>query len=209
VRVTVGGAPPVEGQLPSAADVYTRQTMDLPLSVRAFVVLVPNESHHEDVTRLITPNNGHLLPMKVTLPAGATLSVVSADKGHEHTLTVQSGTTQVFTTGKLIFGGLSAPALLVPGSYLLIDGRWPWIRGEITVDEVPSEGTLLVGAFFLPANRLQDYRTLFPTNGFRIESEHMFSYGGKSHVLMIFSTDEELAVAGPKLQVLVRANSYD
>jgi hypothetical protein len=31
----------------------------------------------------------------------------------------------------------------------------------------------------------------------------------KNHVLMVFSTHEEVSVAGPKLQVLVKANSYD
>jgi hypothetical protein len=206
--VTVGGTPPVEEPLPSATDVYMSQAMDLPLSVRAFVFLVPNESHHEDVSRLISSNNGHLLPMRVTLPAGATLSVVSADNGHVHTLTVRSETAQVFDTGMLAYGALSAPVMLAPGNYSLIDGTWPWIRGEITVDEVRSEGTLLVGAFFLPEKRLAGYRNLFPMNGFRIESEYMFSYGGTKQVLIIFSTDEDLSQAGPKLEMLVRANSY-
>jgi glucose/arabinose dehydrogenase len=207
VTVTVGD-PPVAGAIPTAADVHTSQTMNLPSSVRSFVFLVPNESHHQDVTRLISATNGYLLPMKVTLPAGATVSVVSADNGHEHTLTVQSGTTQVFATGKLLYGALSAPATLAPGGYSLVDAHYPWIRGDITVGTAQSDGTLLVGAFFLPLNRLADYRSLFPANGFRIESEYMFSYGGRQQVLMIYSTNEDLSQAGPKLQALVKANSY-
>ena len=208
VSVAVGDSPPVEG-LPSAADVYMSQAMALPLSVRAFVILVPNNSHHEEVPRLITPNNGHLLPMRVTLPAGATMSVVNANNGHEHRMVVRTETAQVLDTGTLRYGDLSAPATLASGSYLLIDSKRPWIHGEITVDEVQSEGTLLVGAFFLPANRLQDYRVRFSMDGFNIESEHVFSHAGKNHVLLIFSTDEELTVAGPKLRALVRGNSYD
>ena len=121
VSVTVGGTPPVEEPLPSATDVYMSQAMDLPLSVRAFVFLVPNESHHEDVSRLITSNNGHLLPMRVTLPAGATLSVVSADNGHVHTLTVRSETAQVFDTGMLAYGALGA-GHAGPGQ--LLADRW-------------------------------------------------------------------------------------
>lgn len=202
VSVTVG-APPDVAQLPSAADVHMSQAMDLPLSVRAFVILVPNKSHHEDVQRLISATNGYLLPMKVTLPAGATLSVVNADNGYEHNLTVRTETTQVFDTGRLAYGDLSAPAVLIPGSYSLIDGRYPWIRGEITVGEVQSEGTLLVGAFFLPENHLDEYRNLFRMNGFRIESEHKFTYGGRQQVLVIFSTDEDISQAGPKLRLLV------
>ena len=147
--------------------------------------------------------------MKVTLPAGATLSVVSADNGHEHSLTVRSGTTRVFDTGRLAYGDLSAPAVLAPGSYSLIDGRYPWIRGEITVGEVPSEGTLLVGAVFLPEDRLDAYRNLFRMNGFRIESEHMFTYAGTQQVLVIFSTDEDLSQAGPKLRLLVTLDTLN
>ena len=205
VTVTVGAAPTL---LPTAADVWASQAMDLPRSVRAFVFLVPNESHHSDVTRLISPNNGWLLPMKVTLPAGATVSVVNADYGHKHTLNLRSGTVQVFTTGQLAFGALSPPASLAPGSYSLVDTTWPWIDGDVDVTDVPSEGTLLVGAFFLPESRLADYRSLFPANGFRIESEYVFTYGGKRQVLLIYSTEQDLSVAGPKLQALVKANSY-
>jgi hypothetical protein len=203
VTVTVGVQP-----LPTASEVHVSQAMVLPSSVRAFVFLVPNESHHQDVTRNISATNGYLLPMKVTLPAGATLSVVSGDNGHVHSLTVRSETAQVFATGTLAYGALSPPASLSPGSYTLIDGAYSWIRGEITVSDVPSGGTLLVGAFFTPQNRLADYRNLFPANGFRIESEHVFTYGGKVQVLIIYSTDQDLSQAGPKLQALVKANSY-
>ncbi|HSE62938.1 MAG TPA: hypothetical protein VLG15_04935, partial [Thermoanaerobaculia bacterium] len=203
VTVTVGVQP-----IPTASEVHASQAMVLPSSVRAFVFLVPNESHHQDVTRLISPTNGYLLPMKVTLPAGATVSVVNADNGHTHSLTVRSDTAQVFATGTLAYGALSPPASLSPGSYTLIDGAYSWIRGEITVGDAPSDGTLLVGAFFTPQNRLADYRSLFPANGFRIESEHVFSYGGKVQVLIIYSTDQDLSQAGPKLQALVKANSY-
>ena len=202
VSVTVG-APPDAAQLPSAADVHMSQAMDLPLSVRAFVILVPNKSHHEDVERLISATNGYLLPMKVTLPAGATLSVVNADNGYEHNLTVRTETTRVFDTGRLAYGDLSAPAVLAPGSYSLIDGRYPWIRGDIAVGEVQSEGTLLVGAVFLREDRLDAYRNLFRMNGFRIESEHTFTYAGTQQVLVIFSTDEDISQAGPKLRLLV------
>jgi hypothetical protein len=205
VTVTVGDQPIA---LPTADEVFVSQEMVLPSSVRAFVFLVPNESHHLDVTRLISATNGHLLPMKVTLPAGATMSVVNADFGHSHTLTVRKDTTQVFATGTLAFGALSPPATFVPGSYVLIDSAYSWIRGDITVSDVPSTGTLLVGGFFMPEKRLADYRSLFPANGFRIESEHLFTYGGKAQVLIIFSTDQDLSVAGPKLQALVKANSY-
>jgi hypothetical protein len=203
VTVTVGAQP-----LPTAAEVHVSQEMILPASVRAFVFLVPNESHHLDTSRNISATNGHLLPMKVTLPAGATMSVVSGDFGHVHTLTVKKDAVQVFATGTLAYGGLSAPLTVSPGSYTLIDSTWAWIKGDITVGDVPSNGTLLVGAFFLPDKRLADYRNLFPANGFRIESEHVFTWQGKTQVIIIFSTDQDLSVAGPKLQSLVKANSY-
>jgi len=203
VTVTVGAQP-----LPTAAQVHVSQEMILPASVRAFVFLVPNESHPLDPTRNIAATNGHLLPMKVTLPAGATMSVVSGDFGHVHTLTVKKDAVQVFATGTLAYGGLSAPLTVSPGSYTLIDSTWAWIKGDITVSDVPSNGTLLVGAFFLPDKRLADYRNLFPANGFRIESEHMFIWQGKTQYIIIFSTDQDLSVAGPKLQSLVKANSY-
>src|SRR4029077_7811703 len=142
------------------------------------------------------------LPMGVTLASGATVSVVSADVGHSHTLTVRNGTTQVFATGTLVYGALSAPVALAQGSYALIDGTWPWIHGNISVTDSVSDGTLLVGGFYLPAKRLPDYRTTCPANGFVIESEYAFSYQGSSQVLMIFSTNQDLSVAGPKLQAL-------
>src|SRR5262249_22588967 len=103
VTVSVDGisGPPLPTQLPTADQVFTTQTMSLPSSVRSFVFLVPNESHHNDVTRLISATNGWLLPLKATVPAGATVSVVSADFGHVHTLQFKSGATTLLDTGKL------------------------------------------------------------------------------------------------------------
>jgi hypothetical protein len=146
--------------------------------------------------------------MKVTLPAGATVSVVNADFGHVHTQTIRDATSQVFATGSLVFGALSPPATLATGAYTLIDSTWPWIRGDISIGEIPSDGNLLVGGFYFPEKRLEDYRSLFAANGFRIESEYKFTYFGKVNYLIIFSTDQDLSVAGPRLQALVKANSY-
>jgi glucose/arabinose dehydrogenase len=206
VTVTVGTAP-VADRLPTAEEVYASTAMNLPASVRAVVVLVPNESHHEELQRLISPTNGWLLPMKLTLPSGASVSIINADNGHEHRLTL-SGTTTTFDTGTLVYGAISTPPTLAPGGYSLVDSRYSWIHGEITVSDAQSQGTLLVGAFFVPEKRIADYRNLFPANGFRIESEYLFSGGGTKHYLLIYSTEQSLAEAAPKLQQLVTANSY-
>ena len=210
VTVSVDGisGPPLPTQLPTADQVFTTQTMDLPSSVRSFVFLVPNESHHSDVTRLISATNGWLLPMKTTVPVGATVSVISGDFGHVHTLQFRSGTTTLLDTGKLTYGALSAPITPGPGSYSLVDTVYPWIHGDITVSPTATDGTLLVGAFFLPQSRLADYQTMFPANGFTIESQRQFTYGGKVQYLLVFSTNQDLSIAGPKLQSLVKANSY-
>src|SRR5262249_9431938 len=78
-------------------------------------------SAHKVVNAQLRPKDRFPRADEGTVPLGATVSVISGDNGHFHTLTMRSGTTQVFTTGVLAYGALSAPATLGTGNYSLID----------------------------------------------------------------------------------------
>jgi hypothetical protein len=62
----------------------------------------------------------------------------------------------VYSTGKLDYTNSSKPTILPVGKYDVIDTKYPWMRGTITVTDKKSTGgsNLIVGAFYTPTNQV-------------------------------------------------------
>lgn len=129
-------------------------------------------------------------------------------------------------------------ALPSPGTYDIVDLSYDVKESKITVlDNETSDGNLVLGGFYTPTNQvenpidndgvshpgsLQYYRDAFAREGFDILSEYNFTYtacdycdgefwpDNKSgeHTLFIYSTEQPLSEALPKLQRLVEDNVY-
>lgn len=129
-------------------------------------------------------------------------------------------------------------ALPSPGTYDIVDLSYDMKEAKITVlDNETSDGNLVLGGFYTPTNQventmdndgvshpgsLQYYRDAFAREGFDILSEYNFVYAtcdycdgeywpdNKSgeHTLFIYSTEQPLSEALPKLQRLVEDNVY-
>src|ERR671918_2843474 len=125
-----------------------------------------------------------------------------------------------------------------PGTYNIVDKSYDTKEATITVlDNGTSNGNSIVGGFYTPTNQvenpedndgishpgsLQYYKEAFNNDGFDILSEYNFTYAtcdycpgeywpdNKSgeHTLLIYSTQQPLSEALPKLGKLVRDNVY-
>jgi hypothetical protein len=235
-----------QGIIPSAESVYQSQSMTLPPSVRAFVWYIVDEAHENSANerhKYVSDHNSIYLPTNLTIPQGTSISFLDADAPwdtpHPHTINLQdSSGNVVYTTGKMDYTNASIPKVLPAGKYSIIDTKYTWMRGNITVSSnQKSTGNLVLGGFYTPTNQVANnkdndggihpgwlgyYKTEFPKNGFNIISQFNFHYatckycpGGfwpdqktADHTLLIYSTDQPLSVALVKLAKMVWNNVY-
>jgi plastocyanin len=233
-------------EIPAAESVYNKEFMSLPQNTGSFIILIPNEAHeswHDEKHKLLTDKNPYYIPTNLIIPKGTTISFLNADAPwdtpHPHTINVKdSSGNVVYSTGKMEYGDSSDSKILPVGNYSIVDSRYHWMKGSITVKDQNSTGTsVVVGGFYTPTEQVEDkrdndgkmhpgslnyYRTQFSKNGLKILSEYDFNYTacdyckGKywpdnktdKHTLIIFSTDKPLAQALNTLEKLVKDNVY-
>lgn len=232
--------------IPAAETVYQSQSMTLPSSVGSFVWYVVDEAHENSINekhKYISDHNPIYLPTNIIIPEGTSITFLDADAPwdtpHPHTINIiDSSGKVVYSTGKLDYTNSSTPKVLLSGKYSVVDTKYTWMKGNVTVraDE-KSADTLVSGGFYTPTyqvvnNRDNDggthpgwlgyYNTEFPANGFRILSTFDFHYatckycpGGYwpdqktgDHTLIIYSTDQPLSSALRILSKMVWNNVY-
>jgi hypothetical protein len=187
--------------LPTAQSVYTSQSMTLPTSVGTFVWYIVNEAHENAYTsshKKISDHNADYLPTNLVISQGTAISFLNADapwdSPHPHTINiVDSSGKVVYSTGKMDYINSSTPKVLPSGKYTVIDTKYTWMKGSLTVtaQNKSSDGSLVVGGFYTPTNQVANnkdndggvhlgwlgyYGTEFPKNGFKILSQYNFHY---------------------------------
>lgn len=232
--------------IPSAETVYQSQSMTLPSSVRSFVWYIVDEAHENSINekhKYISDHNPIYLPTNIIIPEGTSITFLDADAPwdtpHPHIINIiDSSGKLVYSTEKLDYTNSSTPKVLPSGKYSVVDTKYTWMKGNITVraDE-KSAGTLVSGGFYTPTNQVANnkdndggthpgwlgyYKTEFPANGFKILSTFDFHYatckycpGGYwpdqktgDHTLIIYSTDQPLSSALRILSKMVWNNVY-
>lgn len=208
--------------IPSAQSVYTSQSMTLPTLVKSFVWYIVDEAHENTYSSLhkkVSDHNPDYLPTNVIIPQGVSLTFLDADAPwdtpHPHTiniLDINSGNV-VYSTGKLDYTNSSRPTILPIGKYDVIDTKYPWMRGTITVTDKKttdsgSNNNLTVGGFYTPTNQVANkldnnggshpgwlgyYTNEFPKNGFSILSKYNFHYATCKYCPAGFWPDQKTA----------------
>jgi hypothetical protein len=232
--------------IPTAQSVYSLQSISLPTSVGSFVWYIVDEAHENTASELhkkISDHNSDYLPTNLIMPQGVNLTFLDADAPwdtpHPHTVNIVDNTSGnvIYTTAKLDYTNSSQPTTLPVGKYDVIDTKYPWMKGTITVTDQKTNGNLVVGGFFTPTNQVANnldnnggvhpgwlgyYTNEFPKNGFTILSEYNFHYatckycpGGfwpdqktGDHTLIVYSTNQPLSEALMKLGKMVWDNVY-
>ena len=186
--------------IPRAESVYQSESIKLPASVGAFIILIANEAHEswqDERHKLITDKNSYYIPKNLVIPQGTTMAFLDADAPwdtpHPQTIEIRDdeGKT-IYTTGVLEYTDSSKPTVLPIGNYTVVNTEYEATEGTISVTNEKSNGTLVVGGFYTPSHQvennkdndggvhpgsLQYYRAEFPKNGFQILSEYNFTYG--------------------------------
>jgi hypothetical protein len=231
--------------IPTAESIYKSESMELHPSVGSFIILIANEAHEswqDEKHKLITDKNSYYIPKNLRIPQGTALSFLNADAPwdtpHPQTIEItDDGGETVYTTGVLEYTNSSQPIVLPVGNYTVVNTEYDATEGTISITNQRSNGNLVVGGFYAPSHQvennmdndggvhpgsLQYYRAEFPKNGFRILSEHNFTYAAcdycpgeywpdnktGNHTLIIFATEQSLPDALTKLRNLVRDNVY-
>jgi hypothetical protein len=197
------------GAVPSAKSVYLSQGMSLPASVSSFVIYIVDEAHENTATaswKHVSEHNPIYIPTNLVIRQGVTVSFLDADAPwdtpHPHTINVidSSSGKLAYTTGRLDYTNSSKPVVLLAGKYNVIDTRYTWMKGSITVtadqqkqnsiDNGNNTGNL-IGGFYTPTNQVANnkdndggvhpgwlgyYKAEFPKNGFTILSQYDFHY---------------------------------
>jgi hypothetical protein len=231
----------------SAQSIYMSQSLTLPISVSYFVWYIVDEAHEDTVhesQKIISNHNPNFLPTNLVIPQNVTISFLDADAPwdtpHPHTINVidKSSDKIVYTTGKLEYTKSSKPVILPAGKYSVVDTKYKWMKGSISVlSNEKSNGSLGVGGFYAPTKQVANkkdndggvhpgwlgyYKTEFPKEGFSILSEYNFHYteckycpGGYwpdqktgDHTLIVYSTKQSLSDVLGKLEKLVWNNVY-
>jgi len=176
--------------------------MVLPSSVKSAIDTIVDEAHEPPTSnhKHISDHNSYLLPTNLVIPQGTSLSILDADEPwdtpHPHTVHVVdiSSKKVIFDSGRLDYTNASKSIVLPSGKYILMDTKYPWIQGNITV--IPTQKSLTnenltVGAFYTATNEVKDnkdndggvhpgwfgyYQSQFPINGFQILSNYSFHY---------------------------------
>ena len=187
--------------IPSAQSVYTSQSMTLPTSVRTFVWYIVNEAHENSATerhKYLSDRNAIYLPTNLVITQGTAISFLNADapwdSPHPHTINIVNGSGKIiYSTGKMDYTNSSTPKVLPTGKYTVMDTKYTWMKGNLTVtpQNGSGNGSLVVGGFYTPTSQVANnkdndggvhpgwlgyYRTEFPKNGFKILSEYNFHY---------------------------------
>ena len=208
--------------IPSAESAYSSQSMTIPTSVGSFVWYIVNEAHEDtnkESQKIISTHNPNYLPTNIAIPQGVAISFLNADAPwdtpHPHTINIKednSGKT-VYTTGKMDYSKTSKPTVLPAGKYNVIDTKYPWMKGSITVMDQKSNSSsstnnLVVGGFLTPTNQVANnkdndggvhpgwlgyYKTEFLKNGFTILSEYNFHYAACKYCPGGFWPDQKTA----------------
>ncbi len=208
-------------------------------------MLIPNEAHEswqDERHKLLTVKNPYFLPTKLVMPNGASISFINADAPwdtpHPHTINLEDSSGKiVYSTDNMEYGDSSEPKELTPGNYSIVDTKYDWMKGSLTITEQNSAGNKVVGGFYTPTKQVANnedndgvahpgsldyYRDEFLKNGFEILSEYNFNYNAcdycegeywpdnktGEHTLMIFSTSQPLSEALAILEKLVVDNVY-
>jgi len=211
--------------IPSAESVYSSQSMSLPASVNSFIVYVVDEAHENTATaswKHVSDHNPIYIPTNLIIPQGVTISFLDADAPwdtpHPHTINVidSSSGKLAYTTGKLDYTNSSRPVALPIGKYNVLDTKYTWMKGSITVSadqvKVSSRGDItkgnrvVVGGFYTPTNQVANnkdndggvhpgwlgyYKTEFPNNGFTVLSQYNFHYATCSYCPGEFWPDQK------------------
>jgi len=232
--------------IPTAESVYSLQSMSLPMSVGSFVWYIVDEAHENTVSeshKKISDHNPDYLPTNLIMPQGVNLSFLDADAPWDtprpHTINIVDSTSGnvIYTTGKLGYTNSSQPTILPVGKYNVIDTKYPWMKGAITVTDQKTNGNVVMGGFYTPTNQVANnldndggahpgwlgyYTNEFPKNGFTILSEYNFHYATckycpgafwpdqktGDHTLIIYSTNQPRSEALMKLGKMVWDNVY-
>ena len=235
-----------QGLSSTAESVYQSQSMTLPSSVRTFVWYIVNEAHENSVNerhKYVSDHNPIYLPSNLIIPQGTALTFLDADAPwdtpHPHTINIMDSVGKiVYTTGKMDYTNTSIPKVLPVGKYSVMDTKYTWMKGNITVSsDQKSTGNLVLGGFYTPTSQVANnkdndggthpgwlgyYKEQFTKNGFRILNTFNFHYatckycpGGfwpdqktGDHTLIIYSTNQPLKQALDKLGKLVWENVY-
>jgi hypothetical protein len=198
------------GTIPNAESVYSSQSMSLPTSVSSFVIYVVDEAHENTATaswKQVSDHNPVYIPTNLVIPQGVTVSFLDADAPwdtpHPHTINViaSSSGKLVYTTGPLDYTNSSKPVVLLTGKYDVIDTKYSWMKGSITVTANQQKqnsignsnnaANLIIGGFYTPTNQVANnkdndggvhpgwlgyYKPEFPKNGLTILSQYNFHY---------------------------------
>ncbi|MFL6345616.1 MAG: hypothetical protein ACJ71A_09265 [Nitrososphaeraceae archaeon] len=231
--------------IPTAQSVYTSQSMTLPTSVGTFIWYIVNEAHENSANerhKYISDSNPIYLPTNLVISQGTAISFLDADapwdSPHPHTINiVDSSGKVVYSTGKMDYTNSSTPKVLPSGKYTVIDTKYTWMKGNLTVSTAKSNGNIIVGGFYTPTNQVANnkdndggvhlgwlgyYGTEFPKDGFKILSQYNFHYascrycpGGYwpdqktgDHTLILYSTSQPVLDALSKLSKMVWNNVY-
>lgn len=198
------------GTIPNAESVYSSQSMSLPTSVSSFVIYIVDEAHENTATaswKHVSDHNPVYIPTNLVIPQGVTVSFLDADAPwdtpHPHTINViaSSSGKLVYTTGPLDYTNSSKPVVLLTGRYDVIDTKYSWMKGSITVTANQQKqnsignsnnaANLIIGGFYTPTNQVANnkdndggvhpgwlgyYKPEFPKNGLTILSQYNFHY---------------------------------
>ncbi len=188
--------------IPSAQSAYKSQSITLPISVKSFVWYIVDEAHENTYTsshKKVSDHNPDYLPTNVVMPHGTSLVFLDADAPwdtpHPHTINILANNSGniFYSTGKLDYTNTSKPIILPVGMYDVVDTKYPWMRGTLTVTDSKNDdiSNLILGGFYTPTNQVANkldndggshpgwlgyYTSEFPKNGFSIVSKYNFHY---------------------------------
>jgi hypothetical protein len=232
-------------EFPDAKSVYDTETIHVPASVGYFIILIANEAHEElpkENYKHITDHNPSYVPTNLVIPEGTAVLFLNADAPwdtpHPHTIKlIDSSGNVIYSSGKMNYSNASKLKILPVGNYSVIDTKYNWMKGTITVMDESSRGKEIMGGFYTPTHQVSNnldndgvmhpgwlgyYEGEFPKNGFNILSQYNFNYNACSycqgkywpdnktgnHTLIIFGSNQPLTEAVSKLQKLVTDNVY-
>jgi len=205
--------------IPTAQSAYTSQSITLPTSVKSFVWYIVDEAHENSVSekhKKISDHNPDYLPTNVIIPQGVSLSFLDADAPwdtpHPHIINIldNSSGNVVYSTGKLDYTNISKPTILPAGKYDIIDAKFPWMEGTLTItnNKNNDNSNLIVGGFYTPTNQVANkldndggshpgwlgyHMNEFPKNGFSILSKYNFHYAACKYCPGGFWPDQKTA----------------
>lgn len=232
--------------IPSAESVFKSQSITLPSSVKSFIWYIVNEAHENSANekhKYISSQNPIFLPSNLIIPQGTSISFIDADAPwdtpHPHTINILDSSGKiVYTTNELSYTNSSPTTILKEGKYTIMDSKFKWMKGNITVSsDIESKGNLIVGGFYTPTNQVSNnkdndggshpgwlgyYKTEFQKNGFNILSIFNFHYAQckycpdgywpdqktGDHTLLIYSTEDSLTNALSKMAKMIWNNVY-